>query len=1055
MPAATFILMAAEAARQIFVAEELIAGSIEMFRFSFHGPLSLSLLDTAPGLELHLIAQLTDQANHFNFHILYLLSGKKDRSERLCSGSFRWTDTLTKKGGNSPHPLDCDNDPWLLKHSQVLGYSFSPSIFDLRLNSRSSSGAFECLSDPFDHSWVDPGTLHSILELASISNIQYSPPSVQHIASIASLTFPLLPKIRQKNGRFTTEVRSTSLSMMKVNIGISSDEHCGISFAEICFANDKVIEQAPASRSLFFNPVILPDITRLRPSATPMDLSECLRLVTHKWPMSDVAITGLMDQDTQSVLDSVRAASCGGRSHFRSITIVGNAELDLASSKIRYAEKLGANHRFHLLFQGMDQTAFEESCNQVLPGGIFSVRMVSEEQSNRPCQSFTKLCNLTGFKDRHVWSIWRRHEISHSEQQCVLNSRLTLFGSDANFTLFGDAFPGAQRVLLAPTAMKTFSDLRRSSTEKSDAIIFDYVESSIITTWTGTELVPWLQVLLTFYENIIWVTLESWNRSPHHGVAGNLLRSLQAEQPSLRTAWLMFEDLPVAEIPKMISSVYQDLKAGRGENEVVLEVTNSGSKILRYLPDDRLSVSAGVALPRNEVKSDLAGSVYEISFARPAPIALVWNEYVRKPLDNDKVRVNIEASVLDVIDVLGLQSTAKFNPLPCRFFAGQVLDSGKTKFATGTRVVGWYEGQHRSQADVPSSCLHSYNASSSPATSATKFASLCIALCILDGAARARKGDTFNIRLEGFLGEAVTKLCTDFGADSFMADGEGSATFTVQCSLDRGLVINNTTLGVEGYLGSTRGSDMLSHHWNDAGPQELLPKAIKLSEIQQHLPRLEPLDTYSTVVDHSDTDNAKGVIVNRRSGALFSNQGTYVVVGGLGGLGRFVCSWMVENGATRLVVISRNGLRSQEAKETYSAIRSSGASMEVMKADACDRAAMQEVLAQIRRDSPVKGVLNLAMVLEDSQFASMTGEQWDGAVGLKQKSSWILHEETITDQLDFFILFSSIASVLGNRGQGNYNVGNTFLNALARYRRFIGLTAVSIALGAMSEFLNM
>ena len=91
------------------------------------------------------------------------------------------------------------------------------------------------------------------------------------------------------------------------------------------------------------------------------------------------------------------------------------------------------------------------------------------------------------------------------------------------------------------------------------------------------------------------------------------------------------------------------------------------------------------------------------------------------------------------------------------------------------------------------------------------------------------------------------------------------------------------------------------------------------------------------------------------------------------------------------------------------------------------------------------------MILGDAPMASMTGEEWDRALRVKIDSSWILHEETMADELDHFILLSSIASVCGNRNQGNYNVANTFLNALAEYRQGMGRCGISIALGAMSK----
>lgn len=111
-------------------------------------------------------------------------------------------------------------------------------------------------------------------------------------------------------------------------------------------------------------------------------------------------------------------------------------------------------------------------------------------------------------------------------------------------------------------------------------------------------------------------------------------------------------------------------------------------------------------------------------------------------------------------------------------------------------------------------------------------------------------------------------------------------------------------------------------------------------------------------------------------------------------------------------------------------------SIRVIKADPCDRKAIFTNLGKTREEGSIKGIINLAMVLGDAPMGSMTGEAWDRALRVKIDSSWILHEETRQDPLDFFIVFSSIAGILGNRDQGNYNVANTFLNALAEYRQW-------------------
>ncbi|CAL8585051.1 hypothetical protein XPA_010630 [Xanthoria parietina] len=185
---------------------------------------------------------------------------------------------------------------------------------------------------------------------------------------------------------------------------------------------------------------------------------------------------------------------------------------------------------------------------------------------------------------------------------------------------------------------------------------------------------------------------------------------------------------------------------------------------------------------------------------------------------------------------------------------------------------------------------------------------------------------------------------------------------------------------------------------------------------------------------------------------LFTSQGAYIIIGGLGGLGRYTFSWLVDHGATSLYSISRSGISSPEAQSLHDSLNSKhGVRLEIIKADACNRSSIAPILAAIRAKEPIKGVINMAMILGDAPMASMTGEEWDRALNVKIRSSWILHEETREDELDFFVLFSSIASVLGNRNQGSYNVGNTFLNALSTYRRRHGRTAVAVALGAMTD----
>ncbi len=1045
--------MVAEAARQIFVAAERSGGSIDISDMDFDNPPPLSLFGTTPNIEFHLTTQPAEQANEFTFGIHYLLPGQKDSSERVCSGSFRWIQSLNQETDYIIQQSTRDHDPWLLELSQTLADDLSSKLLDLKLNFTGSSGTFEHSSNPFDHYYMDPEILHSILQIASRSTLQRSLPSVPRIRSISSLTLPFAEGRKHTRGRFTLDIQPAYSDVIRANASISFGGNDNISISDICSTHGRAIDQTPAPRSLFFKPVMLPDITKIEPAREPKYLTEILRLVTHKWPMSDIAIIGMTEKDVNTILRSFESADSGGRPRFRSITVVGDSKHQSPSSIIQFADKLASDRQYHFVFQGSADIDAEEACRLLLPSGLLCVRNVAKRHDDFS-ELLVKLFDITGLGDQFAWNIWRRRKSGHVDRKSAPHSRLTLFSTNGLLSAFGEAFPGAERVQLDPTAMKAFTEGNTALSGKRHAIIIDSVENPIITTWRGQDLVPWFQILLESYEKIVWVAPDSRNDTPHHGVAGNLLRSLQAEQPSLRIAWLKFEDVTVAKMQEIVKSTYQSLHSGYGENEVLLQVGKSDSQILRYLPDDELSISTGVALPRSAVKSDLEGKSYEVSLTATDPIVLVCNKDSRRPLNTGEVRVKIEASVIDTSDVLppkrktGLGS----QPLPCRFFAGLVADPGQGDFATGSRVVGWYQGPHCGEVDVSKARLHGSSDTVPPAHCAAEFACLSAALSTVDGAARAREGDLFYIRLCGPIGEAMAKVCRKFGAETIRSSR--AATFTVNVASERGFLVNNRLVDVEEYLTSCRGVDMLRRYWKDRTIHAVPCKIVKLTEIGKGILRLGPEDIYSTVLDHSEKVEARGVRVKHKSGALFTSDGTYVLIGGFGGLGRFICSWMVENGAARLCVISRSGLQSQEARDTHAAVKNSHASLDVIKADASDRVAMQSALAQIRKTSPIKGVLNLAIVLEDSQFASMTGEQWDRAVGLKRDSSWILHEETLNDKLDFFILLSSIASVLGNRGQGNYNIGNTFLNSLASYRRSVGLTAVSVALGAMSESLT-
>jgi acyl carrier protein len=184
--------------------------------------------------------------------------------------------------------------------------------------------------------------------------------------------------------------------------------------------------------------------------------------------------------------------------------------------------------------------------------------------------------------------------------------------------------------------------------------------------------------------------------------------------------------------------------------------------------------------------------------------------------------------------------------------------------------------------------------------------------------------------------------------------------------------------------------------------------------------------------------------------ALFSPEVTYLITGGLGGLGLRVAQWMVEQGARHLVLMGRRGA-SAGARETLDTLGKAGARAAVVKADVTEEEQVAGMLAEIRETMPpLKGIFHAAGVLEDGILVQQKWENFSGVLAPKVSGAWILHALTRDMELDFFVLFSSATSLLGWLGQGNYAAANAFLDGLAHYRRDLGLAALSINWGPWS-----
>lgn len=182
----------------------------------------------------------------------------------------------------------------------------------------------------------------------------------------------------------------------------------------------------------------------------------------------------------------------------------------------------------------------------------------------------------------------------------------------------------------------------------------------------------------------------------------------------------------------------------------------------------------------------------------------------------------------------------------------------------------------------------------------------------------------------------------------------------------------------------------------------------------------------------------------------FSRDAAYLVTGGLSGFGLETARWLARRGAGQLILLSRRGRATPGAEEALNSLQALGAEVIVQACDVTDRAALRAAL-KVSGSKPLKGIFHAAMVIDDALMANLSPERMRRVLFPKIKGAWNLHEISLEEEIEHFMLYSSVTTYIGNPGQANYVAANAWLEGLASFRRGRGLPVSCIGWGPIGD----
>lgn len=764
-------------------------------------------------------------------------------------------------------------------------------------------------------------------------------------------------------------------------------------------------------------------------------MTELFERTFHKWPTCDIGLTksfadvcavleGMLHRDSQS---------------FRSIQVVSLDEKPTFGDKVRVVGEFSDNSKFRLLFTTEERLASNLAVLE--PTGMVCVQCHGRQNA------------LAGVENLEPIG----HILKHGEPAWVLAQKVASPSKpdpddekQPTGTIISSGFHVSQEYSKQGiAAIRTTANIRPDQVAVGELslthlIILDFGERSLLTQESGSVLLSLLQDSMEDMKTLLWVT-QKHGADPHHSTATAFLRSLESEHPALRSCSLVIEGTNNEDdVARTVTDVFRRLESGLQES--LVHFKDDELSILRYIPDHRLCSSAGAAPPRLTSSAPEAGSLEVDVSARRAACLSVQRFTPSPNLEPGMVETSVCASLIDLTDVQLFQAGASDSRFHIgHFFAGQRM---RQPSAQESFVVGWTDGAHKPTAVVSEQELVPLPSGMDVFKALSFFATACIADCVLEDIIRVREDDVLRVDFfEGPLSTALLEKCQTRGIKT--TTSRSGADFDVSYSLERGLLVNGKSVVPKLHVAIKR---RLQKQNSFSGSLSIAPFMVWDLRDCQNAYEASSTTPLINILTYESADLArKSIVRSSTSSNLFRSDGCYIIIGGIGGLSQTLCRWMIERGARSLVSISRRGKDAAGAGESKSELEKLGARVSLLKGDACDFESLSRALDGVRKTSKIFGCFNLAMVLDNTPFTKMTAAQWDRVVRTKVDSTWNLHKATRPDELEFFIMMSSVAAITGNRTQSNYAVGNAFQNSMAEYRRSLGLPGVAVALGAIRD----